>query len=306
MKKCPKCGVEMEDSAEVCSVCNYSFLEAAAETTAPVVSEAPETGAENTFDHKPLVMEWYTSSGFAKFLFNVWPKISLISLLVSIVCNLAGLVFLCLGLLNNIPGVEKIIPDGLGVGLGISALSFALGLRAVLTAANLVFRNDLKKILFSGFLKKKGVDLDEATKYVFKYISMQDFSFLNGKEKGDIASWLANPKYFGEAVMMASKPATKRTNLIWMCVLAGVSFVCEWIINSALLTLLGGLFGFDFNNPQLGSLLLSFVIFIVLLLVGTIANAIVSSIGNKKKVEAKAVWAAEVNNPDKKVEVVIA
>lgn len=308
MKLCPKCGVEVEDSVTVCPTCNHSF-EAVAETAASAVNVAPEKSAEETFDHKPLVMEWYQNSGFAKFLFNVWPKINLIATLVSVVCSLLGVLIAALGLINQIPGVEKIIPDALAGGLGMSLLSFGIGLKVAVFAAHMVFHNDLKKILFSNFLKKKGVDLDVAAKYVFFHISVDNFSSIPRKEKGDLTAWLASPQYFGEAVMMAQNSSAKKTNIIWLCVLTAVSFVCQTIENSVILSLVGGFFGLDFEAgwDQLGNLVVLLIVFIVFAIACTIANAIVSGIGTKKKALAKATWAVSVTNPEaQNVEVISA
>lgn len=274
MKICPNCKVEVADDANVCATCGYAFEEA--------------------FDHKPLVTEWAQNNGFAKFLFNWWPKINLIGNLVSVLAAVVGVLAGFLGLIANVlnlDGISGVLP------LGLSLLSFALGLRAVLYGIDLVFNNRLKKILFASFLKKKGVDLDEAAKYVFGKLSVNSFSSINKRDKGSLSAWLDDPQHFGEAVMMAAKPETRTTNLIWMIVLAVVGFVCQSIIAGAITSALGGVFSLDFDAGLVGSALIALIVGAFFLIVATIADIIVSTIGMKKLSEVKATWAASVTAP---------
>ena len=282
MKICPKCKVEVADDANVCATCGYAFEEAAPVVNAPV---------EEAFDHKPLVTEWAQNNGFARFLFNWWPKINLIGNLVSVLAAVVGFLAGFLGLISNVlnlDGISGVLP------LGLSLLSFALGLRATLYGIDLVFNNRLKKILFAGFLKKKGVDLDEAAKYVFSKLSANSFASINKKDKGSLAAWLDSPQFFGESVMMAAKPETKTTNLIWMIVLAAVGFVCQCITAGAITSALGGVFNLDFDAGLVGSALIALIVGAVFLIVATIADIIVSTIGMKKLSDTKAAWAASV------------
>lgn len=290
MKICPKCKVEVADDAKFCATCGYAF-----EAAAPTVNVTVEKSAEETFDHKPLVMEWYQSNGFARFMFNGWPKINVIGTLVSVLCSVLGILAAFLGLITNVLGMEGfsgVLP------LGLSLLSFALGLRALLYGVDLVFGNRLKKILFAGFLKNKGIDLDVAAKYVFEKISASNFSSVNKRDKGSLAAWLETPQAFGEAVMMAAKPETKKTNLIWMIVLAAVGFVCQSILAGAMTSILGAIFSIDFELANIGAVIGAAAVGIFFVIVATIADIIVTSIGMKKMSEAKAVWAVTVNNPE--------
>lgn len=295
MKKCPKCNVEVADNAKFCSDCGYAFPEPVVTPPAATV----EKSAEENFDHKPLVMEWYQNSGLAKFLFNVWPKLHFFGNLASIILVIVGVFLGGFGMMRNIPDVGEMVPEAFDTARGLALLSTGLGLKVFLFAVNLVLNNDLKKILFSNFLKKKGVDLETAAKYVFFNLSHDNFSSIPRKEKGNLVAWLASPQYFGEAVMMASKSESKKTNIIWMCVYTGVSFICQTVENSVLLLFVQTFFNIDFDDTDtLAALPLYLFIFIGVSIAVSIANAIITSIYKKKKAEVKAVWALTATNPD--------
>lgn len=305
MKKCPKCNVEVADNAKFCSDCGYAFPEPV--VTPPAPTNIMEKSEEENFDHKPLVMDWYQNSGLAKFLFNVWPKLNGIGTLISILLTIGGIFFGGFGLMTNIPvspnPILDLLPDFIDIETipytALSILSTGLGLKVVLLLVNMFFQNELKKWLFAGYLRKKGVDLDVATKYVFFNLSHDNFSSVPRKEKGNLVAWLGSPQYFGEAVMMAANATSKKSNIIWTSVWAAVNFVSQSIQNSILLLFVGSFFFLDFTDidtvaPMGGYILLYLVVSIVL----SIACAIVNGIYSRKKSEIKAVWAITATNPD--------
>ena len=312
MKLCPKCNVEVADNAKFCSTCGYAFPETAAPAApaAPAAAPAPvaaEPRPEETFDHKPLIMDWVQTNGFAKFLFNIWPKLSGIGTLISILLTIGGVFLGGFGLMTNIPvspnPILELLPDFIDIETipytALSMVSTGISLRLFLLVINMFFQNELKKWLFAGYLRKKGVDLDVATKYVFYHISHDNFSSVPRKEKGNMVAWLSSPQYFGEAVMMAADMASKKSNIIWTSVWAAVNFVSQSIQNSILLLFIGSFFFLDFTDidtvaPMGGYILLYLVVSIAL----SIACAIINAIYSKKRAEIKAVWAITATNPD--------
>ena len=313
MKLCPKCNVEVADNAKFCSTCGYAFPETAAPAdpvAAPAAAPAPvaaEPKPEETFDYKPLVTDWVQTNGFAKFLFNVWPKLNGIGTLISILLTIGGVFFGGLGLMTNIPvspnPILDLIPDFIDIETipytALSMVSTGIGLRLFLLVINMFFQNELKKWLFAGYLRKKEIDLDMATKYVFYHISHDNFSSVPKKEKGNMVAWLSSPQYFGEAVMMAADATSKKSNIIWTSVWAAVNFVSQSIQNSVLLLFVGSFFSLNFADidtvaPMGGYILLYLVVSIAF----SIACAIINAIYIKKKSEIKAVWAITASNPD--------
>ncbi len=301
MKKCPKCNVEVADNAKFCSDCGYAFPEPVVPPPAP--TNIMEKSEEENFDHKPLVMDWYNSNGFVKFLFNVWPKLNGIGVFVSIILTIAGVFLGGFGIFTNIPDVgellSELLPDSFNADTGFYLLSTGVGLRVFLLVVNMFCHNELKKWLFVSYLKKKEIDLDVATKYVFFNLSHDNFSSVPRKEKGNLVAWLGSPQYFGEAVMMAANASSKKANIIWTCVWAGVNFVAQTVQNSFMLSFVYSFFNLDFNDvdtltPLGGNLLLFLVVSIAL----SIATAIVNGIYSRKRAEIKAVWAITATNPD--------
>lgn len=299
MKPCPKCKAELADDVKFCSNCGYAFKETVVEAVAPVVVEK---SAEELFDHKPLVMEWYENNGFVRFMFNAWPKLNLFGSLLSTICMILGAIVFLGGLCSELPDVGDVVPEFFNIDTGMSIFITALVFKALFSALNLVFNNDLKKILFSNFLKKKGVDLDVATKYVFNHIAKEAFYAVPKKEKGTLVVWLEKPQYFGEAVMMAVRAEAKKANIVWLCVTVGVAFVCQVVESSMIPHLAKTMFtSFDFSTGSIddfGSVLGTFALYIAVIIVCTIVSGIVSSIGAKKKAETRGVWAFIATNSE--------
>ncbi|MBQ8394925.1 MAG: zinc ribbon domain-containing protein [Clostridia bacterium] len=298
MKLCPKCKAELADNVKFCSNCGYAFKETVVKT-APAVTEK---SAEDLFDHKPLVMEWYEKNGFVRFMFNVWPKLNLFGSLLSTLCMVLGAIVFLGGLFRELPDAGEIIPEFFSIDTGMGIFVTALVFKALFFAANMVFNNDLKKILFSKFLKKKGVDLDVATKYVFKHISKEAFYAVSKREKGALVVWLEKPQYFGEAVMMAVRAEAKKANLVWLCVTVGVAFVCQVLESSMIPYLAKTMFtSFDFATgsiDDIGAVFGTAIIYIAVIIVCTIVSSIVLSIGAKKKAETRGVWAFIATNSE--------
>lgn len=298
MKLCPKCKAELADSVKFCSNCGYAFKETVVET-APVVVEK---SAEELFDHKPLVMEWYENNGFVKFLFNGWPKLNLFGSMLSTLCMLLGAFVFLGGLFSELPDVGDVIPEFFSIDTGISIFITSMIFKALFAALNLAFNNDLKKILFSKFLKNKGVDLDVATKYVFNNISKEAFYAVPKKEKGTLVVWLEKPQYFGEAVMMAVRAEAKKANIIWLCVTALVAFACQVIESCMIPHLAKTMFtSFDFSSGTIddfGAVLGTSALYIAVIIICTIVSGVVLSIGAKKKAETRGVWAFIATNEE--------
>ena len=306
MKLCPKCNVEVADNAKFCSSCGYAFPEAAA-PAAPAAPAVTEPKVDESFDHKPLIMDWVQTNGFAKFLFNVWPKLNALAVVAGLLLILAGIFTGGFGLMLNIPVSPNpllgLLPDFIEADsipyIGLSLVSMGMCLRVFQLTANMFCHNELKKWLFAGYLKKNNVDLETATKYVFYHISHDNFASVPKKEKGNLVAWLSSPQYFGEAVMMAVSAEKKRANIIWTSVWAAVNFVAQSVQNSLLLLFVSSFFFLDFNDIDTVVPLGGYILLYLVVSIGfSIACAIINAIYSKKKAEIKAVWAITATNPD--------
>lgn len=303
MKLCPKCKAGLADDVKFCSNCGYAFKETVVKT-APAVTEK---SAKDLFDHKPLVMEWYENSSFARFLFKIWPKLKVFTIVFSLFCAFMSMFLMQQH--NQGFDAEKMQHLDTFMGGLIIISSFALALYLVVNTVNMIFHNELKKFLFSSFLRKKGIDLNIAAKYVFNQISVDNFSSIPKKEKADLAAWLESPQYFGEAVMMAQRSSAKKKNIVWMCVLTAITFSFASTVFSLLEYFIIEASMVDFNAgwDSLSGFIFTCIVGFVYLIISCIIIVIISIIGTKRRSAIKRAWAVSVITPEvQNVEVISA